>query len=85
MARNNITMLSHPTVKNNIRTAIADAAKLAQTSKYKVGRAYVMNRKGNNFLRIDVDLNAPRGSRLRAWGDCSKNVTDLVTEALLGN
>ena len=78
--RNNPTMIKHPTVLRRIRAALwlgrMEAIKTGERVKH-----YISNRKGNNFLRVDV---YPNG-KIAIWGDCSIDITEMVMSVFYEN
>lgn len=79
--KNNITMLSHPTIQRKIRNAIWLAKLEALSTKKDARKVYVQNRKGNNIMRVDVS----KDLQITVWGDCSRNISDMVMASLYAN
>lgn len=84
--RNNVNTFKHPKVICAIRFALWLARleakkKSKQFSGFVKGTQYVRNRKGNNYLRVDVYGDGV----VRIFGDQSRDVTGIVLQsALLG-
>lgn len=85
---NNLPALRHPTILTKVRRAVW-LAKLSAMSQAKgfaeptdfrrhAKQHYVQNRHGRNIIRID--FNVERG--MTAYGDQSRNITDMVEAAL---
>ncbi|UAV89768.1 hypothetical protein [Pseudomonas phage COT4] len=74
-----VTSLTHPTMIAKIRQGLRYAA-LGQGHKMNGHgkRVYIENRKGHNIIRINWLGNGT----FIAWGDNSKDVTDIVKAAL---
>lgn len=76
--KNNITMLSHPTIQRKLRNAIWLAKIQAKATGKTAKQFYVENRHGQNIMRIDVSADM----QLTVWGDCSRNITTIVMQSI---
>ena len=84
--RNNITAYKHPTIVRKIRQALW-LAKLEAVREYKNGKfpyhakRYVTNRHGHNIMRVSFFIDFD-GRYMQVYGDQSRNITDMIVEAL---
>lgn len=79
--KNNITMLNHPTMQRKIRNAVWLATIQVMKTGKPAKQFYVQNRFGRNIMRVDVAADRS----LTVWGDCSRNITDMVIASLYKN
>lgn len=73
------TSLNHPKTIKRIKRALW-LAKLAACKNGQRGTEYVKNKKGNNYLRIDVY----KTGELQCYASRQQNVTALIKKALEG-
>lgn len=76
--KNNITMMSHPTMQRKIRNAIWLSKIQAKATGKTAKQFYVQNRNGQNIMRVDVSPSL----EVTVWGDCSRNVTSMVLDSI---